>query len=66
MSRESLSDLLLDELKDGYDAEHQIIAALPKMIKATSSSQLKKAFQSHLEQTQEHVARLEKAVFVRC
>ena len=55
----SLDDLYLKELKDLYSAENQILKALPKMAKAASSPDLKKAFQEHLEQTRVHVERLE-------
>jgi ferritin-like metal-binding protein YciE len=55
----SFEDLLLHELKDLYDAEHQIVKALPKMAKAASSSELKSAFEEHLEQSQQHIKRLE-------
>lgn len=61
MEREDLNDLLVHELKDIYDAEHQITEALPKMIKATTSADLKEAFEIHLEQTQRHITRLEQA-----
>jgi ferritin-like metal-binding protein YciE len=54
----SLSDLYLEELKDLYSAENQIIKALPKMIKAATSPELKRAFTNHLEQTRDHVERL--------
>lgn len=60
MKMEDLQDLFHDELKDVYDAEHQIIKALPKMAKAATSPQLKAGFESHLKQSEEHVARLEK------
>jgi ferritin-like metal-binding protein YciE len=56
---ETLKDLLVEELRDLYSAENQIIKALPKMRKAASSDQLKAAFEEHLEQTRGHVARLE-------
>jgi ferritin-like metal-binding protein YciE len=46
-------------LRDTYDAERQITKALPKMAKAASSSQLRSAFEEHLEQTKNHVERLE-------
>jgi len=59
MELASLQDLYVSELKDLYNAEHQILKALPKMAKAASSSDLQKAFQMHLEQTQGHVERLE-------
>ena len=59
MKLESLQDLLVDELKDLYSAENQIIKALPKMVKTATSDELKKAFEEHLEVTKEHVNRLE-------
>ncbi|MBP9750848.1 MAG: ferritin-like domain-containing protein [Candidatus Peribacteraceae bacterium] len=57
----SLRDLLLHEMKDLYDAEQQLIEALPKMAEHASSTELKKAFDEHLVQTEEHVVRLEDA-----
>jgi ferritin-like metal-binding protein YciE len=60
MEMESLRELFVDELKDLYSAENQILKALPKMVKAATSKDLKAGFQEHLEQTKEHVARLEK------
>ncbi len=60
MKMESLQDLLQDHLKDTYDAEHQIVEALPKMAEAASSRQLKSAFEEHLRQTQGHLQRLER------
>jgi ferritin-like metal-binding protein YciE len=56
-----MDELFVDELKDLYSAEKQIIRALPKLAKAATSEELREAFQSHLEETNEHVARLEKA-----
>jgi ferritin-like metal-binding protein YciE len=56
-----LEELLHDELKDIYWAEKHLVKALPKMVKAATSSELKKAFADHLTVTQEHVTRLEKA-----
>jgi ferritin-like metal-binding protein YciE len=56
----TLEDLFIDELKDIYNAENQILKALPKMAKSASSEQLESAFNEHLEQTKEHVNRLEK------
>jgi ferritin-like metal-binding protein YciE len=56
---ETLKDLFVEELRDLYSAEKQIIKALPKMRKAANSDQLKAAFEEHLEQTKGHVARLE-------
>ena len=58
----TLRELFLDELADMYDAEHRLIKALPKMAKAATSDDLKKAFQSHLNETQGHVTKL-KQVF---
>src|SRR5262249_35036725 len=55
----SLHDLYVEELKDLYSAENQILKALPKMVKAASSSELQNAFQEHLEVTRGHVERLE-------
>lgn len=55
----SLQDLLIQELKDLYSAENQLVKALPKMAKAASSEKLKAAFEEHLDVTQTHVARLE-------
>lgn len=55
----SLQDLFVDQLKDLYDAESQIVTALPKMANAASSTALKTAFQHHLEQSREHMHRLE-------
>jgi ferritin-like metal-binding protein YciE len=56
---ETLRDLYLNELRDLYSAETQLLEALPKMAEAANFSQLKKAFTSHLEQTEGHVRRLE-------
>lgn len=55
-------ELLVEELKDLYSAENQLIKALPRMAKAATSDELKNAFQTHLEQTKEHAARLEKVM----
>jgi ferritin-like metal-binding protein YciE len=60
MKLETLHDLYVDELKDLYNAEHQILKALPKMAKAASAPQLAKALTDHLAQTKEQVVRLEK------
>ncbi|MEI9974059.1 MAG: DUF892 family protein [Ignavibacteriota bacterium] len=57
-------DLLQDTLADIYDAEKQIVAALPKMIAASSSEELSAALESHLEETKEQVTRLE-SIFER-
>ncbi len=55
----SLKDLFIDELKDVYSAEKQILVALPKMAKATKNPQLQRAFQEHLQQTQTQKERLD-------
>jgi len=55
----TLLDLLVDSLKDQYDSEHQIVKALPKMAKNANSPELKKAFETHLEETKVHIERLE-------
>jgi ferritin-like metal-binding protein YciE len=55
----TLEELFLDEIRDLYDAEKQLVKALPKMAKAATSEDLKEAFTSHLEETQGHVTRLE-------
>jgi ferritin-like metal-binding protein YciE len=60
MSMDSLKDLYIDELKDLYNAENQLVKALPKMAKKASAPQLQRAFQEHLAVTKTHVARLEK------
>ena len=59
MKLKSLNDLFIDQLKDLYSAEKQIVKALPKMIKATKHPELKAAFKTHLHQTEAHVARIE-------
>lgn len=59
MELETLRDLYIDELKDLYSAEKQLVKALPKMVKAASHPELKRAFADHLQQTQGHVERLE-------
>ncbi len=60
MSLESLDGLFLDELKDVYNAEKQILKALPRMAKAASSDALRQAFTNHLRETEGQVRRLEK------
>lgn len=57
---ETLEDLLTDNLKDLYSAEKQLSKALPKMAKNASSQELKDAFESHLEETEGQIERLEK------
>jgi ferritin-like metal-binding protein YciE len=60
MRSEGLRELYVDELKDLYSAENQLIKALPKMAKAASSEELRQGFEEHLEQTKGQVQRLEK------
>jgi len=55
----TLHDAFIDELRDTYDAEKQILKALPKMVKAAASEDLRAAFEEHLEETREQVSRLE-------
>jgi len=59
MQEGSLRQLYVDELKDLYNAETQLVKALPKMAKASSNAQLRQGFEEHLRQTSEHVSRLE-------
>ncbi len=60
MEMESLKELYVEEIKDLYSAENQILKALPRMIKAATHPQLKRAFTKHERQTREHVKRLER------
>lgn len=59
MRKDSLRQLYIDELKDLYSAETQLVKALPKMAKASSNTELRQAFEEHLRQTAEQVSRLE-------
>jgi len=59
MPDQGLRELFIDELKDLYNAENQLVKALPKMAKASESAELKAGFEEHLEQTKVHVERLE-------
>lgn len=59
MSLDTLEELYINELRDLYSAENQLLKALPKMAKAASSEELSDAFEKHLEQTKGHVERLE-------
>ncbi len=60
MKLDSIENLFVHELKDLLSAEKQLVKALPKMAKGASSDALRTAFEEHLEQTKEHVNRLEK------
>jgi len=59
MPQQELRELYIDELKDLYNAENQLVKALPKMAKAANSDELRNGFEEHLEQTKGHVQRLE-------
>ena len=59
MADNGLKELYIDELKDLYSAENQLVKALPKMAKAATSPDLRAGFEEHLEQTKGHVRRLE-------
>lgn len=60
MPNKTLNELFLEELADMYSAENQIVEALPKLIKACSSPELKQALQDHLGQTEYQITRIEK------
>jgi ferritin-like metal-binding protein YciE len=60
MSVNTMQELLIDELKDLYSAEKQIVKALPKIIKAVSTPELQQGLSLHLEETKGQVTRLEK------
>jgi len=57
---ETLEKLYINELRDLYSAENQLLKALPKMAKGASSDELKEAFENHLAETETHVERLER------
>src|ERR1051326_5564172 len=59
MNFESLQDLYLEELRDLYSAEKQILKALPKIIESTTSADLRRALSPHLDETRNQVVRLE-------
>lgn len=61
LTLDNMQDLLLVQLEDLYSAEEQLISALPKMAEAASCSQLKSAFETHLQETRHHKERLERA-----
>lgn len=60
MEKNALRELYIDELRDIYNAENQLVKALPKMAKAATSEDLRAGFEEHLEQTKGHVQRLER------
>jgi len=59
MKLDSLRSLWIEEMRDLYNAETQLLKALPKMAKKASTQELKEAFESHLDETQTHVERLD-------
>jgi ferritin-like metal-binding protein YciE len=58
MTQESLKELFVDQIRDLYDAENQLVKALPKMAKAAESEELADGIRNHLEETKGHVSRL--------
>ena len=60
MKANRLMHLYIEELKDLYSAENQLVKAIPKMAKASTSEDLRAGFEGHLKQTKEHIVRLEK------
>jgi ferritin-like metal-binding protein YciE len=60
MNHQELQELFVEQIRDLYDAEKQLVKALPKMAKAAESEDLAEGIRSHLEETQNHVTRLEK------
>ena len=59
MTLDDLKDLYIEQLRDLYNAENQLVEALSKEIEASSHGELRQAFEAHLEETREHVSRLE-------
>ena len=59
MELQSLNDVLVHELKDLHSAETQLLDALPKMAQAASNDELRQAFEHHLDETRDHVGRLQ-------
>lgn len=59
MKLDTLEDVFVEQIADLYSAEQQLVQALPKMVQAAHSEELRNAFQEHLEQTKGHVTRLE-------
>ncbi len=59
MKIESMEDLFVEQIEDLYDAEQRLVKALPKMAEASTSPELRRAFESHLDETRGHVTRLE-------
>ena len=59
-TKNTLRDLMLDEIRDLYDAERQLVKALPKMAKGATSSELRSLIETHLGETEQQVTRLER------
>jgi ferritin-like metal-binding protein YciE len=59
MKQDALQELFVEQIRDIYDAEKQLVKALPKLAKAAESEELAEAIQNHLSETQNHVSRLE-------
>src|SRR5260370_7358444 len=59
MNVQAIEDLLVEQIEDLYDAEQRLVKALPKMAEASTNSELRSAFEDHLQQTQGHVQSLE-------
>ena len=64
MKLDSLRTLWIEEMRDLYNAENQLLKALPKMAKKATTPELKEAFETHLEETLTHVERLDE-IFTR-
>jgi ferritin-like metal-binding protein YciE len=62
MASKTLQDLFIHSLSDVYSAEKQLTKALPKLARASSHSELKQAFQTHLEETNGQIERIDKVV----
>ena len=62
MEMESLQELLVEELKDIYNAESQLLKAMPKMAKKAKNQQLKTAFETHMKETEGQIERLEQVL----
>lgn len=60
MKIKKMEDLFLEQIEDLYDAEKRLIKALPKMAQASTSPELRTAFQNHLRETETHVQRLDR------
>ena len=60
MAGNNLREALVDEIRDLYNAEKQLTKALPKLAKGATSDELREAFETHLEETEGHVTRLER------